>query len=60
MHRSFQSLIWADKRKKDSQGMLPLYARITYLSKRAEISPGRKVDPRKWDAETGYLRGQRF
>ena len=55
--QKFSVLIWADKRKTDSQGMVPLYARITYLSKRCEISIGRKVDPKKWDAETGYLRG---
>ncbi|WPU98449.1 site-specific integrase [Mucilaginibacter sp. cycad4] len=55
--QKFSVLIWADKRKTDAQGMVPLYARITYLSKRAEISLGRKVDPPKWDAETGYVRG---
>jgi hypothetical protein len=35
--QKFSVLIWADKRKTDSQGMVPLYARITYLSKRCEI-----------------------
>jgi integrase len=34
----FSVLIWTDKRKTDSQGNVPLYARITYLGKRAEIS----------------------
>lgn len=46
MHKKFSVLIWADKRKTDAQGMVPLYARITYLSQRAEISLGRKVDPK--------------
>lgn len=55
--QKFAVLIWADKRKTDSQGMVPLYARITYLTKRTEISLGRKVDPKKWDVESGYLRG---
>ncbi|GAB2972491.1 site-specific integrase [Mucilaginibacter puniceus] len=55
--QKFAVLIWADKRKTDSQGMVPLYARITYLTKRTEISLGRKVDPKKWDAESGYLKG---
>ena len=53
----FSVLIWTDKRKADSQGNVPLYARITYLGKRAEISIGRKIDPKKWDAESGYVRG---
>lgn len=53
----FSVLIWTDKRKADSQGNVPLYARITYLGKRAEISIGRKIDPKRWDAESGYVRG---
>lgn len=53
----FSVLIWADKRKTDAKGNVPLYARITYLGKRAEISMGRKVDPNKWDAETGFVKG---
>lgn len=55
--QKFSVLIWADKRKTDSLGMVPLYARITYLGKRSEISLGRKVDPKKWDVESGYLKG---
>lgn len=53
----FSVLIWADKRKTDAKGNVPLYARITYLAKRAEISMGRKVDPDKWDAATGFVKG---
>ena len=53
----FSVLIWADKRKTDAKGSVPLYARITYLGKRAEISIGRKIDPKKWDAEAGFLKG---
>jgi site-specific recombinase XerD len=53
----FSVLIWTDKRKADSQGNVPLYARITYIGKRTEISIGRKIDPKKWDSETGYVKG---
>ncbi|MEO8886919.1 MAG: site-specific integrase, partial [Mucilaginibacter sp.] len=53
----FSVLIWADKRKTDAKGNVPLYARITYLGKRAEISMGRKVDPNKWDPEAGFVKG---
>ena len=49
-------LIWADKRKTDAQGLVPLYERITYLGKRSEISLGRKVRPKKWDAESSYVK----
>jgi len=53
----FSVLIWADKRKTDAAGLVPLYARITYLGKRAEISLKRRVHPAKWDAPTGFLKG---
>jgi len=53
----FSVLIWADKRKTDAKGNVPLYARITYMGKRAEISMGRKVDPGKWDQEAGLVKG---
>jgi hypothetical protein len=53
----FSVLIWTDKRKTDSQGNVPLYARITYLGKRAEISIGRKLNPQNWDAESCYVKG---
>ena len=52
----FSVLIWADKRKTDAKGNVPLY-RITYLGKRVEISMGRKVDPNKWDPEAGFVKG---
>ena len=53
----FSVLIWADKRKTDASGQVPLYARITYLGKRAEISLKRRVHPTKWDAQIGFLKG---
>jgi len=53
----FSVLIWADRRKTDAKGNVPLYARVTYLGKRAEISMGRKVDPAKWDPESGFVKG---
>jgi site-specific recombinase XerD len=55
-HR-FSVLIWTDKRKADSHGNVPLYARITYIGKRAEISIGRKIDPKNWDSESGFVKG---
>ena len=53
----FSVLIWADKRKTDSVNHAPLYARVTYLGKRVEISLKRKVDLAKWDAKLGFLKG---
>jgi site-specific recombinase XerD len=53
----FSVLIWADKRKTDASNYAPLYARVTYLGKRAEISLKRKVDLTKWDQKVGFLIG---
>lgn len=53
----FSVLIWADKRKTDSANQAPLYARVTYLGKRVEISLKRKADMAKWDAKLGFLKG---
>lgn len=50
-------LIWANKSKANSSGLCPLYARITYLGKRAEISLTLKVDPDKWDPKIGFVKG---
>ena len=54
---SFSILIWANKTKADTNGQIPLYARVTVLGKRAEISLKKKVNPKKWDAKTGFLKG---
>jgi hypothetical protein len=53
----FSVLIWTDKRKMDASGLAPLYARITYLGQRAEISLKKKVAPANWDAKTGFVKG---
>lgn len=54
---SFSILIWANKAKSDVNGMMPLYARVTVMGKRAEISLKKKVNPAKWDAKTGFMKG---
>jgi integrase len=50
-------LIWANPSKKDRNGLLPLYARVTIDGKRSEISLGHKVSPDKWDKISGTLKG---
>lgn len=50
-------LIWANKSKTNAAGMTPLYARVTYLGKRSEISLTLKVDPTKWDPKIGFVKG---
>lgn len=55
--QSFSILIWADRRKEDTNGYLPLYARVTVAGKRAEISLKKRINRAKWDAKTGFLKG---
>jgi len=50
-------LIWANKSKANTAGLIPLYARITYLGKRSEISLTLKVDPARWDPKVGFVKG---
>lgn len=54
---SFSVLIWANKGKADIQEMIPLYARVTVMEKRAEIALKKKVNPRKWDVKSGFMKG---
>ncbi len=42
---SFSILIWANKAKSDVNGLMPLYARVTVMGKRAEISLKRRSIP---------------
>ncbi|EAR14721.1 site-specific integrase [Robiginitalea biformata] len=36
---------------------VPIYMRITVDGKRSEMSTARKIDPEKWDAKAGRMRG---
>lgn len=50
-------LFWANKAKSDQNGEMPVYARVTIMGKRAEISLRKKVAPEKWDAKAGMMKG---
>ncbi len=41
----------------DKNGKVPLYARITVDGARSELSIQRKIDPSKWNSESGSLKG---
>jgi len=55
--RSFSVLFWTKKAKADSNGLAPLYARVTVDGKRAEISLKKKLNLKKWDAKSGFMKG---
>ncbi|WP_454804256.1 site-specific integrase [Mucilaginibacter phyllosphaerae] len=48
-------LIWANKARMAPDGLVPLYARITCLGKRSEVSINVKVDIKKWNARLGLM-----
>lgn len=50
-------LFWANKAKSDQNGEMPVYARVTIMGKRAEISLRKRVAPEKWDAKAGMMKG---
>ncbi len=54
---SFSVLFWANKAKTDSNGQMPIYARVTVTGKRAEISLKKKIIPEKWDSKSGFMNG---
>lgn len=54
---SFSILFWTNKAKADTNGQVPLYARVTVRGKRAEISLKKKINPKNWDAKSGFMKG---
>jgi site-specific recombinase XerD len=55
--KSFSVLFWTNKAKADNNGLVPLYARVTVEGKRAEISLKKKLNLKKWDVRTGFMKG---
>lgn len=55
--KSFSVLFWANKAKSDLNEIAPLYVRVTVEGKRSEISLKRKINLKKWNASTGFMKG---
>ncbi|MCO5724983.1 site-specific integrase [Robiginitalea marina] len=58
MFTTINVLLYLKKRSSSTALEVPIYARITLNGKRAEFSTGRQIDPKKWDAKTGRMRGK--
>ncbi|WP_246139819.1 site-specific integrase [Flagellimonas hymeniacidonis] len=50
-------LFYPKKKGAKNTEMVPIYARITINGRRSEFSIGRKVQLRRWDSQSGKLRG---
>lgn len=51
-------LFYAKRAKVNANGLFPIYTRITVNGKRVEMSTGRFVEPSKWSASAGKMKGQ--
>jgi len=59
MHHSFSTIFWIKRGKANKSGKAPIYTRVTINGKRAEISTGQKIEPERWNANSGNVKGNR-
>ena len=57
MSHSFSQLFYLKGKHKEKDVKVPIYLRLTVNGKRSELSISRKVDPQKWNARTGKMKG---
>ncbi|MBO6531935.1 MAG: site-specific integrase [Muricauda sp.] len=57
MSHSFSKLFYLKGKHKENDVKVPIYLRLTVNGKRSELSISRKVDPQKWNARTGKMKG---
>lgn len=57
MSYSFTQLFYLKGKHFEKDVKVPIYLRLTVNGKRSELSISRKVDPEKWSARTGRMRG---
>ena len=57
MNTSFSQLFYLKGKHFEKFVKVPVYLRLTVNGKRSELSISKKVDPEKWNARTGRMRG---
>ncbi|WP_049789082.1 phage integrase SAM-like domain-containing protein [Flagellimonas ruestringensis] len=57
MSHSFSQLFYLKGKHKEKDVKVPIYLRLTVNGQRSELSVSRKVDPQKWSARTGKMKG---
>lgn len=57
MTKNFNILFYIRKDKADSQGIAPIYCRITVDGKRSELAIKRDIHISKWDSSKCYVKG---
>lgn len=57
MSHSFSQLFYLKGKHFEKDVKVPIYLRLTINGQRSELSISRKVDPQKWSARTGKMKG---
>lgn len=57
MNHSFSQLFYLKGKHFKKDVKVPIYLRLTVNGQRSELSISRKVDPEKWNARTGKMKG---
>lgn len=57
MQNLLSVLFYVKRNKEDKQGKVPIYMRITYDGKRAEVSAMRKIEISKWNSKVNIVKG---
>ena len=57
MQAKMSILFYAKRAKTTTDGLVPIYLRITIDGQRLEISTKRYVEPLKWSSEAGKMKG---
>ena len=57
MSHSFSQLFYLKGKHFEKDVKVPIYLRLTVNGQRSELSVSRKVDPQKWSARTGKMKG---
>lgn len=57
MSHSFSQLFYLKGKHLEKDVKVPIYLRLTVNGQRSELSISRKVEPEKWNARTGKMRG---
>ena len=57
MNYSFSQLFYLKRRQLEKHVKVPIYLRLTVNGRRTEVSISKKIDPEKWNAKTGRMRG---
>lgn len=56
-NQTFSILFWLNRLKANSQGLAPIWVRITVAGKRAQFSVQRQIHPGSWDADKNRAKG---